>query len=69
MQVNDIFMKTFLHTADYAAAAQEPACHTEMDIFLPPSMKAYRIEQSKRSVCLLRACEALDGAARPRGCW
>lgn len=46
MQVNDIFMKTFLHTADYAAAAQEPACHPEMDIFLPPSMKAYRIEQA-----------------------
>lgn len=62
-------MNTFLRTVDYPAITREPARHTEMD-FSPPSIKAYSVEQSKRSVCLLRVCEAHRAVPElARGCW
>lgn len=34
----------------------------------PPRIKAYSVQQSKRSVCLLRVCEA-ERKQLGRGCW
>lgn len=61
-------MNTFLRTVDYPATARKTSL-SHRDVFSPQSIKAYSVKQSKRSVCLLRVCEAQPWRSLFRGCW